>query len=236
MARSFRFVTQTSVTSKASPDAVFDVISDLGAHVEWSGERAADPKFKLLNLEASDPSAVVGTTFASTGSNFNGTFYDRSVVTESVRPSRLTIETDSRLDRTRGRTWEVRFEHRYDVLPEGEGSRITYTETIHRANYVPYWLKPVVRSIFRPLVTARTGSSYRTSPDWLRNDQGPSAHDGGLDREPWRRDQEQQVNSTSTISTRSIPGSWTLGRGSQRRPLAGERLGRGIRCSSVSHP
>ena len=150
--RPLLFVTRTSVTSKAPPEAVFDVIADLDAHLEWSGERAADNTFKLLTLEASERAASVGTTFTSTGANFNGTFHDRSVVTESARPNLFTIETDARLDRKRGKTWEVHFQHRYDVQPNGEGSRIVYTETIQRVNYVPYWLKPGVRSIFRPLV------------------------------------------------------------------------------------
>lgn len=154
MARSFRFVTRTSVTSRASPEAVFDVLLDLPAHLEWSGERARDATFKLLSLETSEPAAAIGTSFVSTGANFNGTFHDRSVVTDVVRPSRLTIETDARLDRKRGKTWEVHFEHRYDVRPEDGGSQITYTETIQRVNYVPYWLKPIVRSVFRPLVNS----------------------------------------------------------------------------------
>lgn len=150
--RPFLYVTQTSVTSKAPPEAVFDVIADLDAHLEWSGELAKDKTFMLLSLEASAREASVGTSFTSTGANFNGTFHDLSIVTESARPNRFTIETDARLDRKRGQTWEVHFEHRYDVQPSGEGSRIVYTETIQRVNYVPYWLKPGIRSIFRPLV------------------------------------------------------------------------------------
>ena len=152
--RPFHFETQTSVSSKAPPKTVFDVITDLTAHLEWSGERATDDTFKLLGLDASELVASVGTTFTSTGANFNGTFHDRSVVTESTRPTRFTVETDASLDRKRGKTWEAHFEHRYDVLPDGEGSRIVYTETIQRVNYVPYWLKPVVRSLFRPLVNS----------------------------------------------------------------------------------
>ena len=146
-------MTRTSITSHAPPEAVFAVIADLRAHLEWSGERATDEKFKLLTLESSQPDASVGSTFTSTGANFNGTFHDRSVVTELVRPSRLTIETDARLERTDGGDpWEVHFRHQYDVKPEDAGSRVTYTETIERLNYVPYWLRPMVRTFFRPLV------------------------------------------------------------------------------------
>jgi hypothetical protein len=128
--RSFEFRTRTSVSSKASPEAVYDVTADLRAHLEWSVERARDDAFKLLTLEASEGPATVGTTFTSTGANFNGTFHDRSVVTEAARPIRFILETDARLDRKRGTTWEVHFEHRYDVRPDGEGSRIVCTETI----------------------------------------------------------------------------------------------------------
>ena len=44
------------------------------------------------------------------------------------------------------------FIHRYDITPEREGSRIVYTETIERVNYLPYWLQPVIRTTFRPWV------------------------------------------------------------------------------------
>jgi hypothetical protein len=144
--------TQTSVTSKASPEVVYDTISDLRAHIEWSGERASSDNFKLLSLEAPEGRATVGTTFTSTGAADNGTFHDRSVVTEASRPGRFIIETDSRLDRNRGKAWEAHFSHRYDIEPEGDGSRISYTETVERVNYVPYWLQPWIRPIFTVLV------------------------------------------------------------------------------------
>jgi hypothetical protein len=150
--RPFVYRTRTSVTSAASTDVVFDVVSDLMAHLEWSGERATDETFKLLTIEAPDGPALVGTTFTSTGSNFNGTFHDHSVVTEASRPDRFILETDARLDRRRGKTWHVHFEHRYDIEPNGSGAKVSYTETIQRVNYVPYWLKPWARPIFKPLV------------------------------------------------------------------------------------
>jgi hypothetical protein len=101
--RTLHVRTQTSVRSLASPGDVYDVISDLLAHLEWSGERASDDTFKLLGLQAPPGAATVGTTFTSSGANHNGTFHDRSVVTEASRPSVFAIETDSRLDRKRGR-------------------------------------------------------------------------------------------------------------------------------------
>ena len=150
--RRLMFRTQTSATSSARPEAVYDLISDLRAHLEWSGARASDDSFKLLSLEAPEGLATVGTTFSSSGSAGKDTFHDRSVVTEASRPNVFVIETDARLDRKGAKTWEAHFSHRYDVQPDGSGTRIVYTETVERVNYLPYWLKPWARPIFRVLV------------------------------------------------------------------------------------
>jgi hypothetical protein len=148
--RPFRFQTQTSVTSTAPPEVVFSTIGDLGAHLVWSGERAEDQTFKLLSIEQTSPGVVgVGSTFESSGANFNGTFHDRSVIAEMSPPTVFVIETEARLDRKHGRPFEVHFIHRYDIEPDGTGSRITYTETIDRLNYVPYWLQAPLRPITR---------------------------------------------------------------------------------------
>jgi hypothetical protein len=64
----------------------------------------------------------------------------------------FVIETDARMERKSAETWEAHFSHRYDIRPEGDGSRIVYTETVERVNYVPHWLKPGIRTIFRPWV------------------------------------------------------------------------------------
>ena len=152
--RPFVFRTQTSVTSKAPPKVVYDVVADLRMHLVWSGERASDPTFKLLTLDAPAGTATVGTAFSSSGANFNGTFHDRSVVAEASAPDRFVIETDARLERKHGKPWEVHFQHRYDIEPAGDGSRITYTETIKRLNYVPYWLRSFVRPISRAIINS----------------------------------------------------------------------------------
>ena len=146
------FVSHVKVRSAASPDAVYDLVTDLRAHLEWSGERASDDKFKLLSLDAPVDPAVIGTSFTSTGAAGNDTFRDRSTITEASRPDRFVIETDSQLQRKRGRTWKVHFTHRYDIQQDDEGSSITYTETVGYGNYVPYWLHPLVRPIFRVFV------------------------------------------------------------------------------------
>ena len=150
--RPFGFRTHPWVTSSASPEAVFGVIADLRNHLIWSGERAESDGFKMLTLDAPPGPATVGTTFTSSGSAGKDTFHDRSVVTEVSPPRTFVIETDARLERRNAKTWEAHFSHRYDVHPEDPGSRIVYTETIERVNYLPYWLKPGIRTIFRPWV------------------------------------------------------------------------------------
>jgi hypothetical protein len=146
--RPFGYRTQTSVTSAAPPDVVFETVADLRNHLDWSGDRASSETFKLLSIEAPEGPAAVGTAFTSSGSADNGTFHDSSVVTEATRPHAFVIETEAHLDRKRGEPWDAHFIHRYDIAPDGEGSRITYTETVERVNYVPYWLQPVIRTLF----------------------------------------------------------------------------------------
>ena len=148
----FRFETSVTVSCGAPPRVVYDTVADLRAHLEWSGERADDDDFKLLHLDAPGGAAVVGTAFTSTGANFNGTFHDRSVVIEATPPNGFTIETQARLERRRGKTWEVGFLHRYDIRSDGSGSMITYTDTAHHMNYVPYWLRFWMRPITRAAI------------------------------------------------------------------------------------
>ncbi len=150
--KTLRFQTSVSVSSAAPPDVVYGTVTDLRAHLVWSGERAADDGFKLLSMEAPEPTAQVGTSFSSTGANFNGTFHDRSVVTQASPPNLFVIQTEARLERTRGRPWEVQFIHRYNIESDGAGSRITYTDTTHRMNYVPYWLKAPLRPFTRAAI------------------------------------------------------------------------------------
>ena len=150
--RPFRFESHVTAVAAASPEDVYDTIVDLRAHLEWSGDRAESGTFKLLSLDAPEGAVRVGVEFSSSGSAENGTFHDRSVISVVDRPSRFVIETDSQLDRKRGKTWHAHFTHTYDLERIAEGTRITYTDTIDRVNYVPYWLKWGVRSVFRPYV------------------------------------------------------------------------------------
>jgi hypothetical protein len=148
----FRFETSVSARSGAPAELVYDLVADLSSHLQWLGEEAPDQKFRLLTLEAPGEPATVGTAFVSSGASDNGTFHDSSVVTHASRPALFVFETDARLDRKHGKPWEVHFTHRYDIRPDGTGTRINYTDTIDRVSYVPYWLQPGIRPLTKRLI------------------------------------------------------------------------------------
>jgi hypothetical protein len=149
-----------SGTSTASPEDVYEILADPSTHLEWAGKQAPNKAFKLLTLDASKGRASVGTTWASTGANSKSgsmIFHDRSVVTEAAAPSRFAFVTDSHLERKNRRTWEVRFVHRYEVHPDGAGSRVTYEAHVYPVNYRPYWLHPLIRPITKKMAKIFTG-------------------------------------------------------------------------------
>jgi Polyketide cyclase / dehydrase and lipid transport len=142
-----------SVHVNASPEITFGVLADLRTHLEWSGKQAPNDSFKLLALEAPPQAARIGTTFSSTGANGMGmTFHDRSVVTEATAPTVLAFRTQSELTRKHRPTWQARFEHRYEVSRDGDGSRVDYRGDVYPANYRPFWLHPLMRPMTRILV------------------------------------------------------------------------------------
>jgi len=149
-----------SATSTASPEDIYEILADLSTHIEWAGKQAARKDFKLLTLDAPKGRAAVGTTWASTGANSkNGsmTFHDRSVVTEAAVPNRFAFVTDAHLERKNRKTWDVRFVHRYEVQPEGAGSRIMYEARVYPVNYRPYWLHPLMRPVSKKMVSIFAG-------------------------------------------------------------------------------
>lgn len=139
------------VVTRARPDAVIAVLRAPREHLAWAGTRSPQSTFRLLTLEADEPLASVGSTFRSTGAAANGTFHDTSVVTVA-EPGAFAFRTTSRLDRKHGAELRLTFDHRYDVTPSGDGARIAYTCRGHDANYVPYWLQPVMRPFTRRMI------------------------------------------------------------------------------------
>lgn len=149
-----------TVTTRADRPSVLDVLRDLPAHLEWAGARSPQKKFRLLSLDAPAAPASVGTRFTSTGATINGTFHDTSEVTVA-EPSTFAFETLSRLKRTHGAELRVRFLHRYDVEPDGAGSRIVYSCRAVDGNYVPYWLRPGLRAMTRSMVNRSMAKQLR---------------------------------------------------------------------------
>jgi hypothetical protein len=69
--------TRVAVDCQAPSRVVFGVLTDLRAHLTWSGERARDEGNRLLSLNAPTEVAAVGTEFTSTGTAGRDTFHDR---------------------------------------------------------------------------------------------------------------------------------------------------------------
>jgi hypothetical protein len=103
-------------------------------------------------MDAASRSAMVGDRFSSTGANGKMTFHDRSVVVEAVPGSRFGFDTESTLERLHAKKWHARFSHRYTIDPAPDGTVISYTARVWPENYVPYWLKPGMRSMTRFMV------------------------------------------------------------------------------------
>ncbi|MGZ4631733.1 MAG: SRPBCC family protein [Actinomycetes bacterium] len=144
----------TSVTSAALPPTVYAVLADVRTHLHWAGTEAPDKNFRLLTVAGPDGVATVGTEFSSTGANGKAdTFHDRSVVSEASAPRVFAFGTESRLERKHGKTWHTHFEHRYELQPAAEGTRITYTCDVQRGSYRPYWLHPMARPMTRFMVS-----------------------------------------------------------------------------------
>ena len=141
-----------SVASEASPAALYDALADLGSHLGWAGKEAPWKSFRLLSMDAPSRLATVGDTFASSGDNGNGTFHDRSVVIEAEPGRRFGFDTDSTLERKHRKTWHARFTHRYTIGASGTGSVLTYDGEVRPQNYVPYWLRRIMRPMTRVMV------------------------------------------------------------------------------------
>ena len=100
---------RVSVMSKASPEAIYEVLSDPSTHLVWAGERARKKNFRLLTMEAPSRSATVGERFSSVGENGNGRFHDESTVVEAERATRFGFDTDSTLERKHREAWRCHF-------------------------------------------------------------------------------------------------------------------------------
>ena len=127
-------------TSRASTEAVYDVLADVRSHLAWAGERQK-PKTRLLTVDAPEGRASVGTEFTTTGADPMGGFTDRSVVTEATRPLVFEFVTEARLVTKRGKLADWTNVHRYELTPTTGGCRITYSLRVTRISALPGMLR-----------------------------------------------------------------------------------------------
>lgn len=123
--------------STAPAEAIYDLLVDIRTHLEWGGTMKATKNSRLLMIDASEGSASVGTEFTSTGADPMGRFADSSVVTEASRPSLFEFVTDARLSTKKGKVVEWKDIHRYELTPQGEGCRISYTDVANHFSDLP---------------------------------------------------------------------------------------------------
>lgn len=118
--------------SGAPAEAVHSLIADLRKHMQWAGEMQPKKNFRLVSTEAPEGEARVGTEFRTVGADPSGRFTDASVVTEATRPRAFEFVTEARLETKRGRGVDWTNVHRYELIPDGEGTRVVYSLRIER--------------------------------------------------------------------------------------------------------
>ena len=52
--------------SRAPAEAVYDLLADIGSHLEWGGRRQPRKTYRLLSVEGPSGAATIGTEFRST--------------------------------------------------------------------------------------------------------------------------------------------------------------------------
>jgi len=55
--------------SRAPAEMVYDLLADIGSHLEWGGRRQPRKSYRLLSVEGPDGPAMIGTEFRSTGAD-----------------------------------------------------------------------------------------------------------------------------------------------------------------------
>jgi uncharacterized protein YndB with AHSA1/START domain len=145
---------EMSFRTAAPPEAVYDQLADLGSHLEWGGAKG-NKKFHLTGLDGGASPAATGAQWTSTGVAPDGTFTDRSVVNDASRPTRFAFTTESHVAFRKGDEGDWTVVNRYDIAPDGTGSRVTYRQTVTRATAMgpmKMMLTPVLGSVGRMMV------------------------------------------------------------------------------------
>ena len=130
-------VVNVTEPSRASASAVYDLLADIGSHLEWGGRMQRKKTYRLLTIDAPDGPASVGTEFRSTGADAMGTFDDDSVVTEASRSEVLEFVTEARLSTKKGAVVEWTSVHRYELESGDRGCVVSYTIRTTRISELP---------------------------------------------------------------------------------------------------
>jgi len=133
----------------ASPAAVYDVLTDLSTHLDWGG-RQQRRSFRLTSMEGSGPLRL-GTEFDSRGSMpmTRARWEDHNVVVRAD-PALVEFHTASIAVWPTGRRTVARWEHRYEIAPDGAGSRVVYRLRQAAMTDPPLRLRvPVMRTLTR---------------------------------------------------------------------------------------
>jgi len=156
---------RATVTSSASPQALYDAIADVSSHLSWGGPGSASKGNALISLDAPAGLATTGTTFTSTGKAGKDTFHDRSTVVTATPGRRFTFTTEARLERQRKQAWLVTFTHDFQLSPAPGGSTLAYSCAVRPTNYLPYWLhpamKPMTRLVMQRIIRRNIGTLAR---------------------------------------------------------------------------
>ena len=132
----------------ASPAAVYAVLADLSTHLDWGGRRQRR-SFRLTSLQSSGQMRV-GTEFNSVGSMpmTRVRWEDHSVVVQADPAAVVEFHTDGVAVWPTGRRTEVRWEHRYQIDPDGTGSRVAYRLRLASITNAPLRMRaPVMRTL-----------------------------------------------------------------------------------------
>ncbi|HJS27411.1 MAG TPA: SRPBCC family protein [Actinomycetota bacterium] len=148
----------------ASAEVVYDLLADVGSHLEWGGTRQKKT-FRLLSIDAPEGQATVGTEFSSSGADAMGTFKDTSVVTEATRPSLFEFVTEARLSTKKGTIVEWTLVHRYEIGAKSEGCTVTYTNRTVRISELPGALRlfnvPGLRALLTRVARSNVERGFR---------------------------------------------------------------------------
>ncbi len=145
---------EVSFRTSAPPEAVFDQLADVRSHLEWGGN-SGKKNFRLTGMQTGTTPAEKGTEWTSTGIAPDGSFTDRSVVGDATRPTSFEFTTQSHVKFRKGGEGEWTVVNRYDITPDGSGSRVTYRQRVTQASAMgpmKMMLNPVLGGIARMMM------------------------------------------------------------------------------------